>query len=44
MNEPDRFTMEEQLYRSGYGREFIEYLTDNLIRHLYYDEFGTTEK
>lgn len=40
MKEPDRHVMEIKLNIIGYGREYLEYLTDNQVRHLYYEEFG----
>lgn len=40
ITEPDRETMEIKLRIIGYGREYLEYLSELQIRHLYYDEFG----
>lgn len=43
ITEPDRETMEIKLRIIGYGREYLEYLSELQIRHLYYDEFGDVD-
>lgn len=35
--EPDPNEMELELMNMGYGRDFLESLTNNQLRHLYYD-------
>ena len=42
--EPDRNTMEMRLYTSGYGREYLEYMPDEELKNLYYNEFGNIEE
>lgn len=43
ITEPDRETMEIKLRIIGYGREYLEYLSELQIRHLYHDEFGDVD-
>lgn len=37
--EPTPYEMELRLNTIGYDRDYLEYLTNNQLRHLYYDEF-----
>lgn len=43
ITEPDRNIMETKLNNIGYGREYLEYLSDDKLNEIYNVEFGDVD-